>query len=168
MKTIPVKKIPISDIIVDESNPNVMTDAELEALEKTIDDFGNASDIWVNKSGKKYHIIDGQHRLLIHQKKKLKTVSCRVFEIDDVDVKILRQVANKLRGTHDPAKDAEEFAIIANANKDELLSSLLGKPNDFIKDIVDTEVNMPENKEIPMPDDVQHACVVPGCNHGQD
>jgi len=118
MKTIPHRKISLSKIKFDEDNPNKLTDEQRSALAKVVKEYGFAQDVWVNdnKDGT-YTVIDGEHRVKLLQDNKESAVECRVFDIKQVDVKILRQVANKLRGRHDGKQDSAEFKYIFESGK---------------------------------------------------
>jgi hypothetical protein len=54
----------------------------------------------------------------------MNSVPTIVLNIEEVDRHIIRQVMNKLRGTHDYFMDAEEIKLIAETDKS-LLASLL-------------------------------------------
>ena len=125
-------------IRTDPNNPNRMTPAQMEALHKTIDKYGYAADVWVRpvQQGKKYEIIDGQHRYEVLVQKGETQIPCRVFNVDDTGARILRQIANKLKGTHDPALDISEYdAIRAAGLADEFAAHLGQSANEMEYDI---------------------------------
>ena len=128
MKLVPKQKIPLSKIQFDESNPNKLTDEQQQALAKVIDKYGFAQDIWVNRNkDDTYSIIDGEHRVRYLQEQQAKTAECRVFDLDTTDIKMLRQVANKLRGRHDGKQDAAEFKHILEAGKLDEVADMLAQ-----------------------------------------
>ena len=113
LKEIPSKVIPIDKIVFDENNPNRMSAQQVEALNKVVDRYGFAQDPWVNeKKNGEYMVIDGEHRVKLLKERGVKSIKCKVFKIKYADVRMLRQVANKLRGSHDKDADFEEYKKI--------------------------------------------------------
>ena len=137
IRMVPAQDIEVSKIKFDERNPNVMSEQQVEALGKVIDDFGYANDIWVNsnKDGT-YTIIDGEHRLRLLQKKNVSTVTAKVFSLSYPQVQILRQVANKLRGEHDTKKDLAEFKDIAKSGLLADFAAYLAEPVEMFENMV--------------------------------
>lgn len=96
-------------ILVDESNPNVMSDKTFSALKKNIREYGFLVPVITNKD---YKICDGFHRWKAARELGLTEIPVIALGVSDVDRRILRQVLNKLRGRHDPKKDKAEFEFI--------------------------------------------------------
>jgi hypothetical protein len=98
--------IPVTEITIieteklssDGKNPNKMTKTQLDALKKNIERYGFLVPIVVNKD---YIIADGEHRWLAAKELGIPAVPIVKVDVDDVDRRIIRQVMNKLRGTHD-------------------------------------------------------------------
>ena len=141
LKNIPTKLIPIGDILFDERNPNKMSDAQMDALNKTIDKYGFAADPWVNAQArtKKYLIIDGEHRVKLLRDRGVKFINCKVFRLKYSEVQVLRQIANKLRGSHDKKADAEEFRAIYESGNLANLAEMLATEEDDFKRILEKE-----------------------------
>lgn len=127
------EKVPVAKLKTDGDNPNEMTQKQLKALTKNIERYGFIIPIITNKN---LLIADGEHRLKASKKLGMKNVPVVRLDIDTVDRKILRQVLNKLRGTHQEDKDEEEIQRIINADREEDLNVLLGE-NEKIQRIID-------------------------------
>ena len=124
-------KIDIDKIKIDSTNPNVMSDDEMKALQKTMDKFGYLAPVILDK---KYKVVDGEHRVKIYERLGKKTIPAYVIDVDKYDQKILRQVMNKLRGEHDILKDSKEFNILDKANRlDDLAQFLAKDEKDFLR-----------------------------------
>ena len=124
-------KIDIDKIKIDSTNPNVMNDDEMKALQKTMDKFGYLAPVILDK---KYKVVDGEHRVKIYERLGKKTIPAYVIDVDKYDQKILRQVMNKLRGEHDILKDSKEFNILEKANRlDDLAGFLAKDEKDFLR-----------------------------------
>ena len=124
-------KIDIDKIKIDSTNPNVMSEDEMKALQKTMDKFGYLAPVILDK---KYKVVDGEHRVKIYERLGKKTIPAYVIDVDKYDQKILRQVMNKLRGEHDILKDSKEFNILEKANRlDDLAEFLAKDEKDFLR-----------------------------------
>ncbi len=137
----------MSKVQFDENNPNVMSSQKIEALENTIDRYGFAVEPWLNDLGNgKYMVIDGEHRVRLLQKNKVKKFSAKIFKIKYTEVRMLRQIANKLRGEHDKQKDAAEFkAIFDDGYKDDF-ALLSGKSLIELEKIINLEFNFKQEE----------------------
>ena len=124
--------VSVDKIKFDDDNPNEMSDEQMAALSATLDKFGNLAPVILSEPSKKgeYTVIDGEHRVRVYIDKGMNKIPAHIINVSRIDKKILRQVMNKLRGQHDPAKDEEEFLKINNANRLDLLSKLLGEPKE--------------------------------------
>ena len=110
----------------DGQNPNKMTDKQKQATWHSLTKFGWVYPIVANKEG---CFADGEQRVDT-------CISHEVFfgpvlrlQVEDVDRRLLRQVLNKLKGTHDKLLDAEEFKRIIEANRADDLKALLNISN---------------------------------------
>lgn len=128
-----LKKVPISIIKFDETNPNVLSDEQMSALKLTMEKYGYLSPVILNKD---FTVIDGEHRVRIYQELEKQEIPAYVLDVDIIDQKILRQLMNKLRGEHDSIKDKEEFIKIFEAKKLQTFADLLGKPVDDFLEII--------------------------------
>jgi len=124
-----VQDVLIKDIVTDDTNPNVMTLEEENALERVILKFGFLSPIIIDEN---YNIVDGEHRYKVYKKLKRESIPAYVIDIDKMDKKMLRQLMNKLRGVHDRQKDALEFKEMMDGGKLEDMAEMLARPvNEF-------------------------------------
>ncbi len=106
IKEFEIKKVNVDQIKFDKTNPNIVTPEQMKGLEKAIKRFGYLVPVVLNK---KLQILDGEHRVKAYQKLNIKEITSYIIDVDKFDGKILRQVMNKLKGTHDPTKDVSEF-----------------------------------------------------------
>lgn len=149
-----VVQIDMSEIKVDSTNPNIMSENEIKALKKTMDKFGYLAPIILDK---KLKIVDGEHRVKIYQKMGRKTIPAYVIDITKYDGKMLRQIMNKLRGKHDVMKDSLEYEILKNAKKLEEFSTLIGQPKQEFLDALQysEQAQIPADEWKNMPEFVQ-------------
>lgn len=153
IKYVPSEKISLEDVFFDENNPNKMTDLQLQGLEQFMERIGFAVEIWVNKEGKKYRVIDGEWRVRVLLKRGIKFVWAKIFQVKYSEIRIMRQLANKIGGTHDRKKDAAEFkAIFEDENLDDF-TKMLGVPIEQIQRELEREYDiqfgLQEKDEIP-------------------
>ena len=139
VKEFSVKKVSISDIKFDETNPNVVSKDQMDALGKGIKKFGNLSPVILNED---MQILDGEHRVRIYEKMGEQSIPAYVVNVNKIDGKMLRQVMNKLRGEHDKNKDAEEFKALFDAGKLDLFSKLMAKPKEEFEQVLEKKFNM--------------------------
>lgn len=143
-----LEKIPLEKIDFDDTNPNEMSDEQSAALDKAMKKFGFLAPIIVStkKSGR-YSMVDGEHRAKKYQEYGKTHIMGYALNLSKVDKKILRQVMNKLRGTHDPEKDAMEYQFIESKNKLEMLASLIAQPAEQLV-IESPSVEISKDKEM--------------------
>jgi hypothetical protein len=118
-----LKTVKIEDILPDPTNPNVMTDKEMERLRYSLRKFGYIQPVIVDE---KNTIIDGKHRWRACKDEGKKELDVIVIKnVTELDKKLIRQAMNKIKGSHDPVKDREEFEqLIKEGMKDELMQIL--------------------------------------------
>ncbi len=107
----------------DGQNPNKMTDKQKESVWKSLCDFGWIYPIITNKDGL---LTDGEQRVDVCLDHGEFFGPVLRLPVEDVDRRILRQVLNKLKGTHDKLLDAQDFKRIKDAGGKEELQSVLG------------------------------------------
>lgn len=117
-----VELVDINLLKVDGDNPNRMTAQQMEALIKSMTDYGFIVPIVTNNE---YLIADGEHKLTAAKTLKMEKVPIIRLPVKDVDRRILRQVLNKVRGQHVKNQDALEFKKIIDAGRTEDLSLFL-------------------------------------------
>ena len=124
IKEFELKKVKIQDIKFDDTNPNVLSTAQMDALKKVIKKFGYLAPVILNKDLK---VVDGEHRVRVYDKLGKKAIPAYVINVKEVDKKMLRQLMNKLRGEHDKKKDADEFKEIFDAGKLKQFAELMAE-----------------------------------------
>jgi len=167
VKEIAISNVVVNDIKFDKTNPNELSNEQEKALELTMEKFGFLAPVILNK---KLAVIDGEHRVKIYKKLGKKKIPAYVIDVDKIDLKILRQLMNKLRGEHNKEKDHDEFKLIFDANRMDTFAELLGKPLEKFENVLNNSMdNVPEtNDKITISDEIMHRCIVPDCKHGVD
>lgn len=122
IKEYTTQDVDIDKIKIDGDNPNQMSEKQFEALKKTMATYGYLVPVILDKN---FKIADGEHRFLAYKELGRKTIPAIVLDIDDPDRRILRQIMNKLKGTHDKLLDLEEFQKIDDIGKIGELKELL-------------------------------------------
>lgn len=120
-----VEYVDINLLKSDGKNPNKMSVKQEDALEKSMRQFGVFKPAVTNKN---YVLADGEHGVKIARDRLgLKTYPVIRLDLDEVDRRILRQIANKLHGEHLPELDNEEFKFILENDRFEDFQDLLGE-----------------------------------------
>ena len=131
IKEHPIIKIKISDLVFDPSNPNVMTDEQMNGLRLSLRKYGYLTPVVVDNQNK---IADGEHRAIIYKELGLKEIPAIRMKLEtDADRRELRQVLNKLHGIHDKSRDADELVIIFQSQKLPELAEMLAQPEEDLK-----------------------------------
>ncbi len=109
----------LDNIREDPSNPNKMTEQQIKALANSMTKYGLIVPIIINQDN---IIIDGHQRKIAAERLGLKKHPTIKINTNEFDQKLLKQILNKLKGSHDPEKDMDEFRELAKT--DDLLDSL--------------------------------------------
>ena len=148
LKNIPTKVIPLDQIVFDKRNPNRMTEDQMRALNKVVDKYGFAQDPWVNQiKPDRYMVVDGEHRILLLREKGVKEIACKIFKLKYSDVRILRQVANKLRGAHDRQADIAEYKEIYDSGDISEFAEMLAKDEEDFKKLITDDLDQPDHAD---------------------
>ncbi len=116
-------------LVKDGENPNRMLKREQAGLWRSLQMYGWVYPILVDKNGT---LGDGEQRLETCLANKEYYGPVLRLDVNDIDRRLLRQVTNKLRGKHDPDKDAAEYRkIIAGGRRKELISILQLREKDI-------------------------------------
>ena len=132
----------------DGNNPNKMTEKQKASTWKSLCDFGWIYPIVTNKDGM---LTDGEQRVDVCLEHGEFFGPVLRLQVEDVDRRILRQVLNKLKGTHDRLLDAQEFKRIREAGGKEELQGVLGITDDTF-DRYDKLLDDAENEKGPILD----------------
>ena len=114
----------------DGQNPNMMTDKQKEATWHSLTKFGWIYPIVTNKEG---CFADGEQRVDTCTSHGEFFGPVLRLQVEVTDRRLLRQVLNKLKGTHDKLLDAEEFKRIIEANRANDLKALLSITDDTLE-----------------------------------
>jgi len=165
VKEFVIKKIPIADLKFDKTNPNTMSDEQMDALSKGMEKFGYLAPVILNQN---MEVLDGEHRAKVYKKLGEKNIPAYIINVDKFDAKMLRQIMNKLHGEHDTKKDSLEFKILEEAGKLDEFAELIAQPKQKFLDALMADVLPLENKKVELNDSVIHRCIIADCNHGQN
>lgn len=132
----------------DGPNPNKMTEKQKASTWKSLCDFGWIYPIVTNKDGM---LTDGEQRVDVCLEHSEFFGPVLRLPVEDVDRRILRQVLNKLKGTHDKLLDAQEFKRIREAGGKEELQGVLGITDETL-DRYDKLLDEAENEQGPILD----------------
>jgi ParB-like chromosome segregation protein Spo0J len=149
-----VEKEIIYNLKEDKTNPNKMTEKQLASVANSIKKYGFIVPIIVNKDNV---IIDGHQRFLAGKKLGLDEVPVVKLDVDKVDAKLLKQIMNKLKGTHDFDLDLEEYKAILEAQGDlDYLKEYVAMEDEEIQEILNS-LNPPKQYTEEELDDVPEA-----------
>ena len=145
--------IPVEKLKFDGSNPNTMSDDQIKGLKQSFQKFGNLVPVIINQDNE---IVDGAHRAATYKEWGIKEIPCFQIPLDsDVDRRELRQVMNKLRGSHDKLKDASELLILFENNRLQGLAELIATPVKSLEFIIERhrqQLDLDSNKELDFQD----------------
>ena len=96
---ITVEQVPIDDLRPDPANPRRISDSELEALTRSIQEFGLVDPIIARHDDRM--VIGGHQRLLAARKLGLKTVPVILVDLSPEKAHLLNLALNKISGTWD-------------------------------------------------------------------
>jgi len=143
-------KVPSAELVdverlrVDQDNPNRMSARQFKALKKSIRRWGFIVPIITNKD---YLVADGEHRLRAAKDMGMMQVSVVRLPVDDMDRRMIRQVMNKIRGTHDIFLDAEEYYRLVSEDSRDLIKELLNESDLRIDNLLKLLEPFEENQE---------------------
>ena len=133
-----------SELKVDGKNPNKMSREQHDRLKASIQKFGFIVPIITNKD---LLIVDGEQRWIIAKELAMPNVLIIRLPIEEVDRHLIRQVLNKLKGTHDRELDAEEFETIIELGKEDDLKYLLDLSDDKLDGYLKEEESIGYEKQ---------------------
>ena len=137
------KRVYLNTLRIDNTNPNVMSDANFEALKLNIKRFGFIIPIITNED---YVIADGYHRWKAARELGMSEVLVIKLPLKDVDRRMLRQILNKLRGNHDSDKDLIEYNFFDESGVLDEMEQLLP---DFSVNIDSMNADVEEDDFVP-------------------
>lgn len=121
------------DLKMDPKNPNLMSKEQEAGLKESIARFGYVVPIVVDADT--MMVADGEHRLMaLRTSGVLEAEVVLVHFKDDLERRMFRQVANKLKGSHEAGKDTAELLELLEADRINDLGKMLGEtPGDLLK-----------------------------------
>lgn len=118
----------------DPTNPNIMTKEQIESVANSIKKYGFLVPIIINKDNV---IIDGHQRKIAAEHLGMDEVPVIKLNVDKVDQKILKQIMNKLKGTHDYDLDLQEYkAILEQQGNLDDLKKFVAMDDEYINNIL--------------------------------
>jgi hypothetical protein len=132
----------------DEQNPNRTTIKQREQIWKSLSKYGWTYPLIVNRDGV---FADGEQRAEVLREHGEFFAPVLRLTVSDVDRRMLRQILNKLKGTHNKELDAAEFKRIAELGQKEDLKLLLASVGERLPDDFDGKrdsVTVPETWEL--------------------
>lgn len=134
IKEHPITKLKISELVFDPSNPNVMTPKQMHGLRASMQKFGYLTPVVIDQNNR---VADGEHRALVYREFGYTEIPVIKMHLEtDADRRQLRQVLNKLHGTHDKEKDSDELLQIYESEKLDELAILIAQPKDQLLQIL--------------------------------
>jgi hypothetical protein len=145
-------------------NPNVTTRREQNAIQESLEAFGQIANVLVREVGKgKYQIIDGEHRF----KELPEAMYCDVVKLNDADAKRLTIITNE-GGNPDKALLAELLQDIAQDMTIEEM--MVGLPYDdkTLEDLLDYETDFSNYESFSSDDDSNPLDLTPKMGRSQE
>jgi ParB/RepB/Spo0J family partition protein len=142
IKTYSVEDVDISEIRLDESNPNKMDARKMDALKKMIQEKGMLQPILINQDNL---MIDGEHRFLAAKEVGMEKIQCYRLDVTDSERRLLRQTMNKIKGSHNPVEDAYDLIKLSKEYGVNKLSEYLGQEEKQLTDFLESVNQVPES-----------------------
>lgn len=114
----------------DGNNPNVMTDTQKTALWNSLSTFGWTHPVITNEEAL---LADGEQRHTVCMGHEEFFGPVLRLPFKDIDRRLYRQVANKLKGNHDLALDLAEYRIILQSQRLDDLASLISLDEEAVR-----------------------------------
>src|SRR3990170_8245729 len=98
-EVIKIEHLPIEDLRPDPANPRLISDSELEALTRSIQQFGLVDPVIARRDDKT--VIGGHQRLLAARRLGYKTVPVVFLDLSNEQAQLLNLALNKISGDWD-------------------------------------------------------------------
>lgn len=132
-------RIPLKKLYPDPQNPNVCPEAVCEKISRNIERTGYYPPLIVRPHPTKagaYMIIDGHFRKQILAGQGQKEADCIVWEVSEVESRLLLATLNRLRGEDNPRKRAQLLESLIQTFPIDDLSQLIPETASEIKDLI--------------------------------
>jgi len=131
--TIYIETVPIDTLKIDPANPRRISEEELEALTRSIDEFGMVDPLIVRRENRM--VVGGHQRLLAARRLGLHTVPVVFLDLDKDRARLLNLALNKIGGEFDTELLGRLLADLADASDLDLtLSGFEAKEIDSLLD----------------------------------
>lgn len=127
------KLIPITDVQLDPTNPNQMTDIQMDGLSESLKMFGFVEPIIVNQDNM---LVDGEHRYTAWMRLGHTTIKAIKLDLTGAELKLLRQAKNKLKGQHDIVKDMDELQALLSNYDSSVVAALTGQTTESLEYLI--------------------------------
>ncbi len=94
-----VEHVPIDTLVPDPANPRRISDAELEALTRSLQQFGMVDPIIARRKDRR--VIGGHQRLVAARRLGLRTVPVIFLELSEEQARLLNLALNRISGAWD-------------------------------------------------------------------
>src|SRR6478736_1287554 len=94
-----IAMVSIGDLRPDPANPRRISDSELEALTRSLREFGFVQPVLVRRASNV--VIGGHHRLIAARRLGMKTVPVIFLDIPEEQAKLLNLALNRINGAWD-------------------------------------------------------------------
>jgi ParB-like chromosome segregation protein Spo0J len=131
----------------DQNNPNRMTVRQHEEIWRSLEKYGWTYPIVTNKDGV---YADGEQRAEVCVQHGEFYAPVLRLPVSDVDRRMLRQILNKLKGTHNKELDAEYMRIVEAGEKGYLKTLLASVGERLPSELLESEfsVSIPQTWEL--------------------
>ena len=132
----------------DQQNPNRTTLNQQEQIWRSLQKYGWAYPLIVNKDGT---YVDGEQRAEVCKQHNEFYAPVLRLPVSDVDRRMLRQILNKLKGTHNKELDLAEYMRIIELGEEDCLKTLLNSVGEKLpQELMEREpsVTIPATYEI--------------------
>ena len=156
----PTERIRLDLIDPNPWNPNVVSEENMARLRKAVEDdgLGILGHVVVRPKGKRYELVDGEHRLRIYQEMGMKEVDAIVADLDDENARIAGLILNELRGEPEPIKLGQVMETLAKTRSLESLEAVLPYRKSVLQQLVRravrSEAVLPDAPVLELPEDL--------------
>ena len=127
------KLIPITDVQLDPTNPNQMTDIQMDGLTESLRMFGFVEPIIINQNN---ILVDGEHRYTAWMRLGNNHIKAIKLDLTGAELKLLRQAKNKLKGQHDIVKDMDELQALLSNYDSSVVAALTGQTTESLEYLI--------------------------------
>ena len=117
-------------------NPNIMDEAMLLKLKKSISQFGLVENLVVRPVGEGvYEVLSGNQRFKVLKDMKITEAPCVVVELNDSEARLLAQALNRIQGEDDLGKKADLMNEIIKTIPAKDIFELLPESNESLQSL---------------------------------